>query len=266
MRIPSPDSNPASASPDYSSAWAQFLDCQAVQACADDDVQAALQALTAATVELPQALAAHVNHILDSTMAYARWTNRVEADFLAAEEAGMLADQGHARLAAGIPSNSPLAARVLRQADAARLAADHALEARAMQRALATQELDDATDYLNRFRRDGNAVVQEEIQDLRDAWQHAVDVAREAQQETQSALVRLQFFLSMDGTRTAEVPLEFGAPESQEFGEDSGPPCAAALSDTADSDEADLLADCFAALTGSLSHMQFGGGNAHASI
>ncbi len=133
---PSPDSNPASASPDYSSALAQFLDCRAAQACADDDVQAALQALTAATVELPQALAAHVIHILDSAMAYARWTNRVDADFLAAEEAGMLADQGYARLAAGIPANSPLAARVLRQADAARLAADHALEARAMQRAL----------------------------------------------------------------------------------------------------------------------------------
>ncbi len=266
MRIPSPDSNPASASSDYSSALAQFLDCQAVQSCADDDVQAALQALTAATVELPQALAARLSHIFDATLAYAHWANRMDNDFFDAEEAVVLAEQGYGRLASATQANSPSAPDTLRQADAARLAAAQALEARAVERALASEELESATDYLDRFRREGNVVVQEEIQDLRDVWQHAVDVAQEAQLATQSALERLQFFLRMDGDHTAEVPLEDAAPEGQEFSEDSEHSSASFLSDAADSDGADLLADCVAAVIGSLSHMQLGGGNPHASI
>ncbi len=258
MPTPPQKTNPAATpSDELAAAQAQLRNCQAAQALTDADMQAAIQDLHDALQQGPRVLSLNLNQAIDSVLAYGQWANHTEDAFFAADEAWAAAEQAYAVLANAASVISSTRSFELQLADHARIDAREVREARALERQLANEELEDATAYLNRFQRDGKAVLDDEIEDLRTVWQIAVNVFLEARQETQEALERVQALSEAGHTGSPGVPFDDPA-----FDAAAQPPFTEALPDKEeDGGDAPLLPDCFAVVVGSLPDVNFGSGH-----
>ncbi|MEG2964009.1 MAG: hypothetical protein RR860_15075, partial [Janthinobacterium sp.] len=103
------DNLPPTFSPakDYSSALLEFHRCQAVQAMADAQAQAAADELNEVLLENQQLLKAQVNHAFAVSVEYGMWANITLRELIDAEEALAAANQLYQLLIVAPDADSP---------------------------------------------------------------------------------------------------------------------------------------------------------------
>ena len=187
------DNLPPTFSPakDYSSALLEFHRCQAVQAMADAQVQAAADELNEVLLENQQLLKAQVNHAFAVSVEYGMWANITLRELIDAEEALAAANQLYQLLVVAPDADSPAGREALQRAHASCVDASHAHDICLRENTLAEAELETATRYLNVITKDTPAVFQEETQPLRDACLAAANKALAAKLDTDAAKERL---------------------------------------------------------------------------
>ncbi|WP_315126444.1 hypothetical protein [Comamonas antarctica] len=230
-------------------ARARLLQCQQAQLAADAVEQAALRELNAAMLESPQLLAVQINEAFHSCGAYGDLVNHLAEALFDVEHAWMSALPASPSLPWAAQVTSFAATGAVALADKARLDAQQDYESWC-------DELEIATDYFNRLKHDGNAVVNEEISDLRATWQNAARMAFDAQRETRDAMAWVEALCGAECPGSPEMPRQDST--SDAASELASPE---ALSTAVDSDAAPLLPHGFTMLVGTVPDTHSAGGH-----
>lgn len=176
---------------DLSSALLEFHRCQAAQAMADAQAQAADHELQDVQLQNQKVLTVAINDALGVSVAYGVWANIALREQFDAEDALAAANQLHQLLLVAPDADSPAGREALQRAYASCVDANRAHDICRQESTLAEADLEAATRYLNVITRDTPTVFHEETQPLRDACLAAANKALAAKLDTDAAKERL---------------------------------------------------------------------------